>query len=227
MFSEASMTIKLRTLAAAPLALAVSLFTAAPARASVIYTYTGNTFTQVVADGPVTPSEPYTTSDRVTGFMRFASPLAADLTPLTAVTPTAFSFSDGINTITERNATIADFSVTTDGAGLIARWSVLVGRYAPQVGGGTSWIMATLNFEDGFNGVRVEDFANDILCGSDSTTTGCGQGGDYFVQGASRAEAPGLWERRVAPVAEPSSILLAGAAIAGLAARRRARRSAR
>ena len=64
------------------------------------YRYTGNPFTFV--------SGPYTTSDFVTAMVTLAGPLGANM-PLTDVTPTAFTFSDGVQTITNHNATSARF----------------------------------------------------------------------------------------------------------------------
>jgi hypothetical protein len=85
--------------------------------ASITYTYTGNSFTDVTG--------PYSTSDMVTGFVTFSSPLAANL-PLTAETPTAFSFSDGVQTITSANATSTDFIFATGKHGEIVEWLIEV-----------------------------------------------------------------------------------------------------
>ena len=62
-----------------------------PARANVIYSYTGNHFTFATS--------PYSTSDHVSIVLEFTTVLAPSL-PLGAVSPVAFSFFDGHQTIT-------------------------------------------------------------------------------------------------------------------------------
>src|SRR6476620_8240745 len=61
------------------------------------YQYTGNPFTDV--------SGPYTTSDFVSGMVTLAGPLGANM-PLTEVTPIAFTFFDGVQTISSTNPDI-------------------------------------------------------------------------------------------------------------------------
>jgi hypothetical protein len=95
---------------------AVGILAAGVVQATPItYSYTGNSFTDV--------SGPYTTSDMVTGFVTFASPLKANM-PLTAETPSAFSFSDGVQTITSATATSSDFIFATGPTGGIIQWLV-------------------------------------------------------------------------------------------------------
>jgi hypothetical protein len=81
------------------------------------YQYTGNPFTTVTA--------PYTTSDFVSGMLTLAGPLAPNL-PLTDVTPTAFTFSDGVQTMTNLNAAGFLFQFATDGSGDITQWIIRV-----------------------------------------------------------------------------------------------------
>ena len=101
------------------LSCAVGVLTAAAVQATPItYDYTGNPFTSV--------SGPYTTSDKVTGFVTFATPLGANM-PLTSETPTAFSFSDGVQTITSANASTSTFSFVTGPTGGITQWNVFAG----------------------------------------------------------------------------------------------------
>ena len=83
---------KTKILLFSAVALAVGFLTAASVQAiPITYTYTGNPFT--------TASGTYTTSDFVSGMLTLAGPLAANM-PLTPVTPIAFSFSDGVQTLT-------------------------------------------------------------------------------------------------------------------------------
>jgi hypothetical protein len=99
------------------LALAVGVLTAASVQAvPTTYEYTGNPFTSATA--------PYTTSDKVTGSVEFSSALAANMS-FTMVTPLAFSFSDGVQTITNTNALGApSFSFGTGPTGAITVWLV-------------------------------------------------------------------------------------------------------
>src|SRR5262249_44803076 len=75
---------------------------------------------------------PYTMSDRVTGSVTLASPLAANL-PLTTVTPLVFTFSDGVQTITNNNATLVGFSFATGPMGEITFWDVQVNAQSGTV----------------------------------------------------------------------------------------------
>src|SRR4029453_11853479 len=70
---------------------ALSLAYPASVQASVTYQYTGNHFTEV--------SGPYTTSMFVTVMVTFAAPLGGTLPPFTDVTPIAFTFFDGVQTL--------------------------------------------------------------------------------------------------------------------------------
>jgi hypothetical protein len=80
------------------------------------YQYTGNPFTDV--------SGPYTTSDFVTAMVTLAGPLPPNF--IGTVTPTAFTLSDGVQTISNHNATHAGVDFATDATGAIAAWSVQV-----------------------------------------------------------------------------------------------------
>ena len=81
------------------------------------YQYTGNPFTRAFA--------PYTTSDFVTAMVTLAGPLGANM-PLTTVTPTAFTMTDGVQTISNHNATFVIFQFATDATADITDWEVVV-----------------------------------------------------------------------------------------------------
>jgi hypothetical protein len=95
-----------------------SILTAAAVQANPItYTYNGTPFTNV--------SGPFTTSDKVAGFVELMSALGPNLGPgLTSVTPLAFSFSDGVQTIDSSNSTLVDVRFTTNSTGAITGWLV-------------------------------------------------------------------------------------------------------
>jgi len=100
---------------------ALSLAYPASVRAvPITYQYTGNHFTDV--------SGPYTTSMFVTAMVTLAAPLAANMPPFTDVTPIAFTFFDGVQTLSSSNPDIDldTFQVGTNAAGQITSWQILV-----------------------------------------------------------------------------------------------------
>jgi len=80
------------------------------------YQYTGNPFT--FATGP------YTTSDFVTAMITLTGPLGANFSGF--VSATAFTFSDGFQTITDISAFASNFFFKTDAAGAITNWDLVV-----------------------------------------------------------------------------------------------------
>ncbi len=91
---------------------------AAAAKADVVYDYTGYDFTSAAS--------PYTTSDFISGNFHLSSALADNL-PYTAITPTAYSFSDGVQTLNNTNATFnVYFDVSTDSVGDITEWFIQI-----------------------------------------------------------------------------------------------------
>ena len=102
------------------LSCAVGVLTAAAVQATPItYTYTGTPFTTVTG--------PYTTSDKVTGSVELMSPLGLNMS-LTSVTPLAFSFFDGVQTINSSSTlNFATISFGTSPTGAITQWIVQIG----------------------------------------------------------------------------------------------------
>jgi hypothetical protein len=84
---------------------------------TITYTYTGNDFTFAIS--------PYTTSNSVTGSFTTSVPLADDLS-LATITPISYSFTDGVQTITNLTpqllTTFTDIS--TDANGNITQWKI-------------------------------------------------------------------------------------------------------
>ena len=103
------------------------------------YQYIGNHFTDV--------SGIYTTSDFVTAMVTLASPLPPNFQG--KVTPTAFTFTDGVLTITNFDAQAAVFIFATDGAGHIVGWSVVASN--SDLGPGLRGVISSAN------GFRVGD----------------------------------------------------------------------
>jgi hypothetical protein len=97
------------------IALAALLLSVAGARADTYtYTYTGNDFTDVMS--------PYTTSERVTGTITLTKPLSDNL-PLTRLPQYSYSFTDGVQTLTQFNSS-SFIDVVTNGTGQISKWNV-------------------------------------------------------------------------------------------------------
>jgi hypothetical protein len=99
-------------------AVALSALGAASASADVVYSYTGNDFQFVTS--------PYTTNDSLTGSVTLSTALGDNLS-LASATPTSYTFSDGVSTITNTNQTNTPlFSFSTDSAGNITDWQIIV-----------------------------------------------------------------------------------------------------
>ena len=83
-----------------------------PARADTVYIYTGNPFTTgATQNGPTSlPVGPFTVNDSVSGSFTVATPLGP-LLHLVMFTPTSFSFTDGVDTLTNQNSTLSSFEV--------------------------------------------------------------------------------------------------------------------
>jgi hypothetical protein len=162
----------------AVLALAVGFLTAASVQAvPTTYEYTGNPFT--FADAP------YTTSDFVTALVTLAAPLAPNM-PLTPVTPTAFTLSDGVMTITNLSPSGADpsvFEFQTNGTGEITMWRVMGTKERPGL---PEDFILTAN-----SGINVHD-----------------TGVMSVLAFAENFDAPGTWARASVPDAASTFTLL-------------------
>jgi hypothetical protein len=81
----------------------------------ITYTYTGNDY--AVAESP------YTTSMSLTGSFTFSSPLAPGSVFIETAVPTAWSISDGVETITNTSGDPLGFDIATNSVGGIAAWA--------------------------------------------------------------------------------------------------------
>jgi PEP-CTERM motif len=96
----------------------------APLMADVTYTYTGNDFTIATF--------PYTTSDSVSGFFTLPTALGDSLTDQT-ITPTTYSFTDGVQTFTNSDPpSTVTFEVNTGLTGSITEWYVFLQNGSTQ-----------------------------------------------------------------------------------------------
>ena len=96
----------------AVIAQGLALLGSLAANAEVIYSYTGNHFTNV--------SGPYTTSDMVTVSIELADPIVSP--NLQRISPISFRFADGVREITDTDTTSADFFVSTDSMANVSLW---------------------------------------------------------------------------------------------------------
>ena len=168
--------------------LAVGLLAGPLAAGAATLTYTGNNFTRINNfGGPSIPPVPYTTADKITGSLEIAAPLASNLTEA-VITPTSFTFTDGVNTYTNGNAG-SDFRFWTNGSGEIIFWHVNLQKYNPEVGGGT---FQRLDAQKVDIFIPV-DLAQDVFCAPDSTAQDCSFHAGFYSQQADNADVPGVW----------------------------------
>jgi hypothetical protein len=107
---------RVRLLASVALA-AVLMVIASRAMADTVYTYTGNQFNFLL--GTACPPE-----CNISGSFTLPSPIGDNVTGA-FVTPTSFSFSDGLMTITQANATGFSFDhISTNSSGVIVGWNM-------------------------------------------------------------------------------------------------------
>lgn len=199
---------------------AVMLAWAGAAQAVMLH-YSGNNFTSVNTSGPTTPADAYTTIDSVQGWIELASMLAPNLSSQ-LVTPLSFSFSDGVNTLTDSNATSSSFRFWTDDSGMPTQWEFFVEALFLPGGTGTQKTISSSNTVPAIGPPRSSDSGQDVLCGPGSPPGQCTSGGDpFYSQLAQVGGNPGTWEYRTNDVPAPATFALFGLGLLGVGYRRR------
>ena len=154
--------------------------------ASVVYTYTGNSFTNIQDNDP--PAGTFTTSDFVS--ISFIVPeLLTDLRLPILISPTSFTASNGRITLTNTSPlTLETIRVATDSSGLITGWhiSLAKGDSDLQVGEQSDQIFTGFNtaYGAGDGGNRTECTERD---GADE------QCFNFLVDFGSNTTNPGTW----------------------------------
>lgn len=161
------------------------------------YTYEGNFFVTISDFDP--PPGSYSTTDRVTGSFTTASVLAANL-PLQDLTPTAFSFNDGRNTLSSDTLgiNVIAFQIGTDAMASISKWDIEIQLPFPND-------PRLIGDEE----LNIKTISGSFDFGQITYFHGTGTVGDF----GTVSNSPGTWAQATP---EPSVLLLLGSGLAGL-----------
>jgi hypothetical protein len=162
--------------------------TVAPVNAAT-YSYTGNNYSIVTGN--------YTKSMSITGFFKVASPLNGNFNG--PIMPQSYSFSDGLQTLTNANSSVQFFDIATNSGGDI-----------------TATLVTILGL--GFNQIVLGAFSDDATNSPPSSGIS-----------SAFSEAPGTWQRTdvsVVPVPAALPLLASGLGALGLIGWRRKRKAA-
>jgi hypothetical protein len=169
-------------------------FLPSPARATAIYEYTGNPF-----DSSLSLNGGYGGTS-VSGQFSLSTPLAPN-TALTDISGSilSFSFTDGVNTITNMTLPLATYSfkVGTDATGNINDWELFVSQDYPSPA-----MVGSQFFQIG-TAAGYNDYGFVFTC-----TTVTGTSCTDSVDKGEFTDSDGTWSVTVAPVLEPSSLYL-------------------
>lgn len=173
------------------------IFISAPNHASVVYTYTGNTFHY--------PSGIYDNTMRLSATLEFPSHLAANVS-FAQVTPIKFVVTDGINVATENMAyNELYFFLSTDANGAVSDWffSLLAPR-TQSVGDTTFGMLSS------FSAASYQEYGFKEQC-YQITSDGCK---NYNLGTGESRYVPGTWTISAVPL--PAAVWLFGSGLVGL-----------
>jgi hypothetical protein len=195
----------MRTISILMLLPGLFLLSCAEARAESVYQYVGPYFTVAVS---YDPSFGVTTSNRITATWVFPSPLAPNLDWGTVVSPSLWSISDGVHTMTSSTDSLEWAVVSTTPDGQISLWDWSARRLSDN----------GERLRSRFSGLETNDQSSGATCG-----LWCGLGYAYYY--APDNTAAGTWTgpTTLDAVPEPGTISIVGALCLGALALRRAR----
>lgn len=178
------------------LALLAAVLSPLSALADTTYSYTGQPFTDV--------SGAYTTSNAITGQFTLAAPLAPSIATDTAITPLTFSFTDGLQTVTNTSTLTPDtfFTIQTNATGNISLWDIYI----------------TFTTPDGEAHLEtLDDVIGPFLAVADEATHDHSSESSLIIDAGTNTGLPGTWTKATTPTAatpEPASLTLLATGLA-------------